>query len=79
MKQNDAIEIIQENKRYAKSLQFKNEEQGRRRQQTCSKKKLVIDISTSNIIMPSVIAVIQVFDKQGKWGRKKYNAVKRKK
>ena len=42
-------------------------------------KKLIIDISTSNIIMPSVIAVIQVFDKQGKWGRKKYNAVKRKK
>ena len=37
-KQNDVIEIIQENKRYAKSFQFKNEEQDRRRQQTCSKK-----------------------------------------
>ena len=37
-KQNDVIEIIQENKRYAKSLQFKNEEIDRRRQQTCSKK-----------------------------------------
>ena len=42
-------------------------------------KKIVSDISTSNSIMTSVIAVIQVFDKQGKWGRKKYNAVKRKK
>ena len=37
-KRNDVIEMIQENKRYAKSLQFKNEEQDRRRQQTRSKK-----------------------------------------
>ena len=41
-------------------------------------KKLIIDISASNSIMTSAIAVIQVFDKQGKYGRKKYNAVKRK-
>ena len=41
-------------------------------------KKLIIDISTSSIIMTSAIAVIQVFDKQGKYGRKKHNAVKRK-
>ena len=33
-------------------------------------KKLIIDISTSSIIMTSAIAVIWVFDKCEKWGRK---------
>ena len=42
-------------------------------------KKLIIDISTSNSIMKSAIAVIQVFDKYEKWGRKKYNGIQRKK